>query len=144
MGGAGERHGTDYYALRREWWALSHGCGDLGAAGNSGTQCRLAPSPGRRFQSPSIKSGIVRLTERELADRRRSKLLRGALMPLSEHGSAVLLENMAAVRVAVLSGSPRCAWYRSLKMSRPSFVLLRFLHRYRPANESRESARAEP
>ena len=46
--------------------------------------------------------GIVRLTERELADQKRSRLSRGELPPFSERGSAVLLEDIAAVEVAVL------------------------------------------
>ncbi len=46
--------------------------------------------------------GIVRLTGRELADRKRSRLSRGELTPLSERGNAVLFENVAAVEVAIL------------------------------------------
>ncbi len=45
--------------------------------------------------------GLVRLTGHELADRRRSKLSRGELTPFSERGSAVLLEDVAAVEVTV-------------------------------------------
>ena len=46
--------------------------------------------------------GIVRLTGRALADQKRSRLSRGELTPLGERGSAVLLEDIAAVEVAVL------------------------------------------
>ena len=46
--------------------------------------------------------GIVRLTGCELADQKRSRLSRGELTPFSERGSAVLLEDIAAVEVAVL------------------------------------------
>ncbi len=46
--------------------------------------------------------GIVRLTGRELVDRRRLTLSRGELTPFSERGSAVLLEDIAAVEVAVV------------------------------------------
>ncbi len=48
------------------------------------------------------ENGIVRLTGRELADQKRSRLSRGELTPFSERGSAVLLEDIAAVEVAVL------------------------------------------
>ncbi len=51
-------------------------------------------------------AGIVRLTGRELADRRRSRLSRGELTPFSERGSAVLLEDVEAVEVAVLVEDP--------------------------------------
>ena len=47
-------------------------------------------------------AGIVRLTRRELADQKRSRLSRGKLTPFSERGSAVLLEDIAAVEVAVV------------------------------------------
>ncbi len=47
-------------------------------------------------------SGIVRLTGHELADQNRSPPSRGELTPFSERGSAVSLENIAAVEVAVL------------------------------------------
>ncbi len=47
-------------------------------------------------------NGIVGLTGRELADRKRSRLSRGELPPFSERGSAVLLEDIAAVEVAVV------------------------------------------
>ncbi len=53
----------------------------------------------REFIRPE---GIVRLTEREPADRKRSRLSRGELTPFSGRGSAVLLEDIAAVEVAVL------------------------------------------
>ncbi len=46
--------------------------------------------------------GIVRLTGRERADRKRSRLSRGELTPFSERGSASLLENITIVEVAVL------------------------------------------
>ena len=46
--------------------------------------------------------GIVKLTGRELADRKRSGLSRGELTPFSECGGAVLLEDIAAVEVALL------------------------------------------
>ena len=49
-----------------------------------------------------ISEGIVRLTGRELADQKRSRLSRGKLTPFSERGSAVLLEAIAAVEVAVV------------------------------------------
>ncbi len=49
-----------------------------------------------------LREGIVRLTERELGDKKRSRLSRGELTPFSERGSAVLLEDIAAVEVAVL------------------------------------------
>ena len=45
--------------------------------------------------------GIVRLIELELADPRWSRLSRGELTPFSERGSAVLLEDVAAVEVTV-------------------------------------------
>ncbi len=48
------------------------------------------------------RNGIVRLTGLELADQKRSRLSRGELTPLSERGSAVLLEDVTAVEVAVL------------------------------------------
>ncbi len=48
------------------------------------------------------RCGIVRLTGRELADQKRSRLSRSELTPFSERGSAVLLEDIAAVEVAVL------------------------------------------
>ncbi len=46
--------------------------------------------------------GIVRLTGRELADQKRSRLSRGEMTPFSKRRSAVLLEDIAAVEVAVL------------------------------------------
>ncbi len=48
------------------------------------------------------RKGIVGLTGRELADRKRSRLSRRELPPFSERGSAILLEDIAAVGVAVL------------------------------------------
>ena len=44
----------------------------------------------------AISRGFVRLIGRELADRRRSRLLRGELTPFSECGSTVLLEVLTA------------------------------------------------
>ncbi len=46
--------------------------------------------------------GIVGLTGLELADQKRSRLSRGELTPFSERGSAFLLEDIAAVEVAIL------------------------------------------
>jgi len=46
--------------------------------------------------------GIVRLTGRELADQKRSRLSRGELTPFSEWSSAVLLKDTAAVEVTAL------------------------------------------
>ena len=46
--------------------------------------------------------GIVRLTGREPTDQVRSRLSRGELTPFSKRGSAVLLEDIAVVEVAVL------------------------------------------
>jgi hypothetical protein len=48
-----------------------------------------------------IARGIVRVTERELADPTRSRLSRGELTPFGERCSAVLLEDITAVEVAV-------------------------------------------
>ena len=48
-----------------------------------------------------VVDGIVRVIERELADRRLSRLSRGELTPFRECGSAVLFEDVAAVEVAV-------------------------------------------
>ena len=45
---------------------------------------------------------IVRLTGLELADQKRSRVSRGELTPFGERGSVVLLEDIAAVEVAVL------------------------------------------
>ncbi len=39
--------------------------------------------------------GRVRLTGREMADRKRSRLSRGELTPFSERGNAVLFEDIA-------------------------------------------------
>ena len=47
-------------------------------------------------------AGIVRVSWLELADQKRSRLSRGELTPFSERSSAVLLEDIAAVEVAVL------------------------------------------
>ncbi len=52
------------------------------------------------FVSSMGRRGIVRLTGRELPDRKRSKLSRGELTPFSERGRAVLLEDIAAIEVA--------------------------------------------
>ncbi len=49
----------------------------------------------------SAKNGVVRLTNHELADHDRSRLSRCELTPSRECGSAVLLEDIAAVEVAV-------------------------------------------
>ncbi len=57
----------------------------------------------RYLPGPSIaRKGIVSLTGRELADQKRSRLSRGELTPFSERASPVLLEDIAAVEVAVL------------------------------------------
>ncbi len=48
------------------------------------------------------RPGIVRLTELELADQRRSRLSRGELTPFNERGSAVMLEDTSAVEMAVV------------------------------------------
>jgi hypothetical protein len=48
------------------------------------------------------QKGIVRLTGRELVNQKQSRLSRGKLTPFSERSSAVLLEDIAAVEVAVL------------------------------------------
>ena len=45
--------------------------------------------------------GVVRLTIHELASWRQSRRSRGELTPFRECGSAVLLEDVAAVEVAV-------------------------------------------
>ena len=45
--------------------------------------------------------GIVRLTWRELVDQKWSRHSCGELIPLSEHASAILLEDTSAVEVAV-------------------------------------------
>jgi|TARA_Y100000294_G_scaffold172449_1_gene187209 hypothetical protein len=50
----------------------------------------------------SVPNGFVRLTGLELADQKRSRLSRGELTPFSERGSAILLEDIAAIEVAVL------------------------------------------
>ena len=49
---------------------------------------------------------VVRLTGLELADQKRSGLSRGELTPFSKRGSAVLLEDIATVEVAVLVEDP--------------------------------------
>ncbi len=46
--------------------------------------------------------GIVRVNLHELADQKRSRLSRGEFTPFRERGSAVLLEDISAVEVAVL------------------------------------------
>ena len=46
--------------------------------------------------------GVVRLTNHELADHERSRLSRCELTPSRECGRAVLLEDIAAVKVAVI------------------------------------------
>ena len=45
---------------------------------------------------------MLRVIERELADRRSSRLSRGELTPFRECGSTVLFEDVAAVEVAVM------------------------------------------
>ncbi len=47
-------------------------------------------------------AGVVRLTNHELASRRRSRLSRRELTPLGQGGSAVLFEDVARVEVAVV------------------------------------------
>ena len=85
--------------------SMQHGC-NTPLAGCS--RCvRLAINPSnllasnQRVPDDSQRTthylGIVRLTERELADQKRSRLSRGELMPFSERGSAVLLEDITAV-----------------------------------------------
>ena len=49
-----------------------------------------------------VPKGIVRLTGREPADRRRSRLSCRELTPLGQGGRAVLFEDIAAVEVAVV------------------------------------------
>lgn len=49
-------------------------------------------------------TGFVRLTRRERADQRRSRLSRGEMTPFRERGSAVLLEDCAVVEVASIRG----------------------------------------
>jgi len=46
--------------------------------------------------------GFVRVIGRDLVDQKRSKLSRSELPPFSECGSTVLLEDFAAVEMAVL------------------------------------------
>ena len=46
--------------------------------------------------------GVVRLTNHDLADHDRSRLSRCELTPFCECGGAVLLEDIAAVKVAVI------------------------------------------
>ncbi len=62
------------------------GCGIPGCSG---------VNMGANF-SNITENGFVRLIGRELADRRRSRLLRGELTPFSECGSTVLLEVLTA------------------------------------------------
>ena len=47
-------------------------------------------------------AGIVRVNGLDLADETRSRLSRGKLTPFSERGRAVVLEDFAAVEMAVL------------------------------------------
>ncbi len=60
------------------------------------------PIVGRPVGGTRPSHGIVRLTGPELADQQRLRHSRGELTPFSERGSAVLLEDIAAVEVAVL------------------------------------------
>ena len=53
-------------------------------------------------------SGFVRITGRELADQKRSRLSRGELTPLGQGGGAVLLEDVAAVEMTVAGGGRKC------------------------------------
>ena len=46
--------------------------------------------------------GVVKVTERKPADQKLSRYSRGEIAPFSERGSTVLLEDIAAVQVAVL------------------------------------------
>ena len=59
-------------------------------------------SCGSENASAITGEGIVRLTGRELADQKRSRLSRGELTPFNECGNAVLFEDIAAVEVAIL------------------------------------------
>jgi hypothetical protein len=66
----------------------------------------LSPDAGGR-KAPELViacggKGTVRLTGLELADQKRSRLSRGELTPFGERGSAVLLEDIAAIKVTVL------------------------------------------
>ncbi len=54
-----------------------------------------------RNRCPVSEKGIVGLTGRELADRKRSRPSRGAVTPFSKRGGAVRLEDVAAVQMAV-------------------------------------------
>ncbi len=49
-----------------------------------------------------MRLGIVRLIANELADQKRSRLSRGESTPFSERGSAVPLEEIAAVEVIIM------------------------------------------
>ena len=55
-----------------------------------------------QIQGKTYCFGVVRLTGRGLADRRRSRPSRCELTPFRECGSAVLLEDISAVEVKVL------------------------------------------
>ena len=55
-----------------------------------------------KFTGLMRRAGIVRVIGRELADRRSSRFSRGELTPFRECGSAVLLDDIAAVEVAVV------------------------------------------
>ncbi len=46
--------------------------------------------------------GFVRLNKQDMADQQRPKLSRGELTPFSECGRTVLLEDIAAIEMAVL------------------------------------------
>ena len=54
------------------------------------------------WATPDATIGIVRVTGRELADRRSSRFSRGELMPLGQGGRTVLFEDVAAVEVTVV------------------------------------------
>ncbi len=71
---------------------ITPGVHDKGAGQGQPDECLGCNSP----------KGIVRLTGRELADRRRSRLSRSELTPFSERGSAVLFENVSAIEVTVV------------------------------------------
>ena len=50
----------------------------------------------------AVSSGIVRVNLHELADQKRSRLSHGEFTPFSERGGAGLLEDFAAVQMALL------------------------------------------
>ena len=63
---------------------------------------RLGHRAGERLRELAAHGALFGLTGHELADQNRSPPSRGELTPFSERGSAVSLENIAAVEVAVL------------------------------------------